>query len=229
MERVFLFLLPELHFTKSDLNISNSSKRPVIGTLARMITNAIFLSHSLREELTIQIFIEKPESHIFTIQSNTIRYLGPELRSSGSILLKAEDAVKKKIESELFADQEWFQPHRGLLARFQQKPLDNFIAQVKSFHCFIFHKEGTSFPFDLPSSNFFNGLEELLKRHANACEMLFFVFSLGQLSLEKLLAPVLGEKQRITTISLTQNLDFPQAINIINVILDQFEEEKKTL
>ena len=62
MQRIFVISLTELDYEKKDLNVSFSENRHSIGLLSRIVTNAIFLSHSLREKVIIRIFIEKPVS-----------------------------------------------------------------------------------------------------------------------------------------------------------------------
>ena len=62
MQRFFVITLTELNFEKKDLNVPFSEDRLNIGKLSRIVTNAIFLSHSLRENVFIRIFVEKPQT-----------------------------------------------------------------------------------------------------------------------------------------------------------------------
>ncbi|NHJ87224.1 MAG: hypothetical protein FK734_17300 [Asgard group archaeon] len=110
MKRIFSFVIPSLNYSKNDLNIPSSPNRLIIGTLSRMVTNAIFLSHALRDNLIIRILVLEPVPHLYHISNEKIRYLGPGLRSLASILLKAE---KYLLENDKLAHN-WLEPNPGL-------------------------------------------------------------------------------------------------------------------
>ncbi|MBD3191454.1 MAG: hypothetical protein GF308_12470 [Candidatus Heimdallarchaeota archaeon] len=127
MYKLFIFSVPELNYTKKDLNVAQSKNRRYIGLLARMVTNAIFLSHALRKNITIRIFVQKIIPHIIQIQSETIRYLGPEERSLASLLLKAETVFKEEIAHGFISKDStsWLEPNPGILVRVTENPLVN--------------------------------------------------------------------------------------------------------
>ncbi|NHJ47765.1 MAG: hypothetical protein FK733_08255 [Asgard group archaeon] len=119
LKRVFLFCVNNFEYEKKDLNIPYSEKRTSIGLISRMITNAIFLSHKLRQDLLVRIYVAKPNPHYYQIDSSTIRYLGPEMRSSASILLKAEKyAINYFDSNEDVNSLKWHMPNPGLQLRF---------------------------------------------------------------------------------------------------------------
>jgi len=227
VDRIFVFLVPELSYTKKDLNVPHSPQRTIIGELSRMITNALFLSHSLREHLTVQIFILKPKAHVIVIRSEEIRYLGPEFRSSASILLKVEEIIREKVSLEL-TNSNWFQPHRGLFARFQEKALDNLLTRAKNFHCFIFHSK--SFPSSLHISvplSFHDDFELLLKNSYDKVEFIIFLFPIGDFMDNIALSSVLPANEHLSFVSTDRELDNAKIISIVNVLLDQLEEKEE--
>lgn len=127
LHKLFVFSIPELNYTKKDLNVAQSKNRQYIGLLARMVTNAIFLSHALRKNISIRIFIQKIIPHIIQIQSETIRYLGPEERSLASLLLKAENVFEEKITNGFITknSSSWIEPNPGIFVRATDDPWIN--------------------------------------------------------------------------------------------------------
>ena len=113
MQRIFVYFVNDLDFEKKDLNEPNSPNRVTVGILSRAITNSIFLSHKLRENILIRIYVHEPIPHVYQISSDRIRYLGPEERSFASIIRKAERYFLDKNHEEL-EGHKWFQPNPGL-------------------------------------------------------------------------------------------------------------------
>ena len=132
MQRIFVISLLELNYEKKDLNVSFSENRLSIGLLSRIVTNAIFLSHSLREKVIIRIFIEKPVSHIVQIDSATIRYLGPELRSLASLLLKAKKKFLEAFSNNYFPNNIWFEANPGLFIRLADNPFQDLSTKANT-------------------------------------------------------------------------------------------------
>jgi hypothetical protein len=95
--RGFLFHTPTLGYQKKDLNQADPSNRQVIGLLSRMVTNAIFLSHNLRENILVRIFVESSNSYLVQFSTDSIRYLAPQERSLGFLLLKAQETIEQKL------------------------------------------------------------------------------------------------------------------------------------
>ncbi|MHA1212055.1 MAG: hypothetical protein ACTSSH_06305 [Candidatus Heimdallarchaeota archaeon] len=215
MNRSFLFHISDLSYTKSDLNIPNTSNRHVIGQLARMITNALFLSHSLRSNITIRIFVSNPIPHLFQIKSETIRYLGPELRSSASILLKAEKFFHEEIISSL--ETKWFQPNPGLFLKLTDNP---FVEIEEPFTLLSIHTQQDP-KLDLQTISIYE-LEEIIKTNHVGANSLIFHFPLTivpSLSIDEIKLPIKQHK----VLLLDNNPPIPNIITQVNLMLDKLE------
>lgn len=220
MQRIFVISLPELNYEKKDLNVSFSENRFSIGLLSRIVTNAIFLSHSLREKVVIRIFIEKPVSHIVQIDSATIRYLGPELRSLASLLLKAKKKFLEAFSNNYFTNNIWFEANPGLLIRLADNPFQDLSTKANtpiplvSVSLDSNHKK----PENVKSVTLkeFEHLMKTFSENKNA-----FILYLPFISEHLSKIPLSSQDFIITSIEISQKIDLARLTNIVNIILDE--------
>ncbi len=220
MQRIFVISLPELTYEKKDLNVSFSENRLSIGLLSRIVTNAIFLSHSLREKVVIRIFIEKPVSHIVQIDSATIRYLGPELRSLASLLLKAKKKFLEAFSNNYFTNNIWFEANPGLFIRLADNPFQDLSTKANtpiplvSVSLDSNHKK----PENVKSVTLkeFEHLMKTLSENKNA-----FILYLPFISEHLSKIPLSSRDFIITSIEISQKIDLARLTNIVNIILDE--------
>lgn len=220
MQRIFVISLPELNYEKKDLNVSFSENRFSIGLLSRIVTNAIFLSHSLREKVVIRIFIEKPVSHIVQIDSATIRYLGPELRSLASLLLKAKKKFLEAFSNNYFTNNIWFEANPGLLIRLADNPFQDLSTKTNtpiplvSVSLDSNHKK----PENVKSVTLkeFEHLMKTFSENKNA-----FILYLPFISEHLSKIPLSSQDFIITSIEISQKIDLARLTNIVNIILDE--------
>lgn len=220
MQRIFVISLPELNYEKKDLNVSFSENRFSIGLLSRIVTNAIFLSHSLREKVVIRIFIEKPVSHIVQIDSATIRYLGPELRSLASLLLKAKKKFLEAFSNNYFTNNIWFEANPGLFIRLADNPFQDLSTKANtpiplvSVSLDSNHKK----PENVKSVTLkeFEHLMKTFSENKNA-----FILYLPFISEHLSKIPLSSQDFIITSIEISQKIDLARLTNIVNIILDE--------
>ncbi|NHK29932.1 MAG: hypothetical protein FK730_01180 [Asgard group archaeon] len=215
MRRTFIFCIKELDYQKGDLSIPHSNKRATIGTLSRMITNAIFLSHKLRQRVTIRIFVLKPNPHLYEIKSESIRYLGPDLRSSASLLLKGENfLIEKQNLSEINKQIVWYEPNPGLFLTITDDPfIDLNIRKDSMIFYFSKLKENkVSKEHKVSLVDF----EMQLEQH----KPLIFLFDHRINIINDQLISEYFQDYTIKKISLINPISFPSIITLINLILD---------
>ncbi len=218
MQRIFVISLTELNYEKKDLNVSSSEYRRSIGLLSRIVTNAIFLSHSLREKVIIRIFIEKPVSHIIQIDSATIRYLGPELRSLASLLLKAKKKFLEALSNNYFTNNVWFEANPGLFIRLASNPFEDLSVKASTpIPLVSIALDNNNENPDVKSITLkeFEHLIMTLSEKKNA----FIVYlSLIPKQLSKI--PLNTQDYIITSVAISQKIDLARLTNIVNIILD---------
>ncbi|MCK5299066.1 MAG: hypothetical protein KAJ76_09180 [Candidatus Heimdallarchaeota archaeon] len=218
MQRIFVISLTELNYEKKDLNVSSSEYRRSIGLLSRIVTNAIFLSHSLREKVIIRIFIEKPVSHIIQIDSATIRYLGPELRSLASLLLKAKKKFLEALSINYFTNNVWFEANPGLFIRLASNPFEDLSVKASTpIPLVSIALDNNNENPDVKSITLkeFEHLIMTLSEKKNA----FIVYlSLIPKQLSKI--PLNTQDYIITSVAISQKIDLARLTNIVNIILD---------
>ena len=219
MQRIFVISLTELNYEKKDLNVSSSEYRRSIGLLSRIVTNAIFLSHSLREKVIIRIFIEKPVSHIIQIDSATIRYLGPELRSLASLLLKAKKKFLEALSNNYFTNNVWFEANPGLFIRLASNPFEDLSVKASTpIPLVSIALDNNNENPDVKSITLkeFEHLIMTLSEKKNA----FIVYlSLIPKQLSKI--PLNTQDYIITSVAISQKIDLARLTNIVNIILDR--------
>jgi hypothetical protein len=216
--RTFIFCVKELDYQKGDLSIPHSNKRAIIGILSRMITNAIFLSHKLRQRVKIRIFVIKPIPHLYEIKSESIRYLGPDLRSSASLLLKGEHFLNEKRNLEKIDKQiVWYEPNPGLFLSITDDP---FINLSKNSMIFYFSKLEEN-KATMEHSISLVDLEELIQQH----KPLLFLFDQGINIFNNQLFSECFQNYTIKKISLLNSISFPSIITTINLILDNAQNK----
>ncbi|MCK5045619.1 MAG: hypothetical protein KAS22_03500 [Candidatus Heimdallarchaeota archaeon] len=219
MQRIFVISLTELNYEKKDLNVSSSEYRRSIGLLSRIVTNAIFLSHSLREKVIIRIFIEKPVSHIIQIDSATIRYLGPELRSLASLLLKAKKKFLEALSINYFTNNVWFEANPGLFIRLASNPFEDLSVKASTpIPLVSIALDNNNENPDVKSITLkeFEHLIMTLSEKKNA----FIVYlSLIPKQLSKI--PLNTQDYIITSVAISQKIDLARLTNIVNIILDR--------
>ncbi len=220
MQRIFVISLLELNYEKKDLNVSFSENRLSIGLLSRIVTNAIFLSHSLREKVIIRIFIEKPVSHIVQIDSATIRYLGPELRSLASLLLKAKKKFLEAFSNNYFPNNIWFEANPGLFIRLADNPFQDLSTKANtpiplvSISLDSNHKK----PEDVKSVTL-KEFEHLMKTLSENKDAIILYLPFISEHLSKI--PLSSQDFIITSIEISQKIDLARLTNIVNIILDE--------
>ncbi|MCK5182981.1 MAG: hypothetical protein KAQ95_01660 [Candidatus Heimdallarchaeota archaeon] len=211
--------MTELNYEKKDLNVSSSEYRRSIGLLSRIVTNAIFLSHSLREKVIIRIFIEKPVSHIIQIDSATIRYLGPELRSLASLLLKAKKKFLEALSNNYFTNNVWFEANPGLFIRLASNPFEDLSVKASTpIPLVSIALDNNNENPDVKSITLkeFEHLIMTLSEKKNA----FIVYlSLIPKQLSKI--PLNTQDYIITSVAISQKIDLARLTNIVNIILDR--------
>ncbi|NPE09265.1 MAG: hypothetical protein GNW80_13350 [Asgard group archaeon] len=222
MQRIFVISLTELTYEKKDLNVSFSENRLSIGLLSRIVTNAIFLSHSLREKVIIRIFIEKPVSHIIQIDSATIRYLGPELRSLASLILKAKKKFLEVFSNNYFTNNIWFEANPGLFIRLASNPLQDLSVKAKTpIPLVSVALDNNHINPDARSVTLkeFVHLIKTLSENKNAF-IVYFSFIPEHLSK----IPLNSQDFLINSVVISQKIDLARLTNIVNIILDENRE-----
>ena len=217
MQRVFVYFLSELSYEKKDLNVPSSPNRTLIGTLSRTITNTIFLSHALRENIIIRIFVQKDVPHIYQISSDSIRYLGPEERSFASICRKAERFLKDKI-AEGIDEQKWYKPNPGFFLRKSDNPyvdIDQLLAKPVAFL-------NLQSPTDEITLNSF---EELLLKNTKDISSLIIplIISSDNNPIQSNVQDMISFEHQKINAKLKLNYDIPKLASIVNLILDKKE------
>ncbi|NHJ33472.1 MAG: hypothetical protein FK732_11485 [Asgard group archaeon] len=219
MQRLFVISLTEIDYEKKDLNVPFSEKRLIVGQLSRIITNAIFLSHSLRENITIRIFVEKPISHLIQIDSATIRYLGPELRSFASILLKTKKKFSEALTNNHFTNNTWLEANPGFFIRLVDNPFQDLTLQADEpipLVCLISSKKHKDLEVESYTLKNFEKLVLTLSRNKNA-----FFIHLPLTSDQYSRIPENSQKFTIRKIAISNEIDLARLTNIINIILDK--------
>ena len=218
MNRTFIFCVQELNYQKGDLSIPYSDKRAIIGTLSRMITNAIFLSHKLRQGITIRIFVLQPKPHLYEIKSDSIRYLGPDLRSSASLLLKGEQFLIEKLtivdnNKQLI----WYEPNPGIFLSITNDPLINLNIR-KNSKIFYFTKPKDNEVSDEPNISLVD-FDQLMQRY----KPLIFSFNIEiNNSTEKIFSEI-SLDNIMKKIKLINLISFPSIVSSINLMLDDLK------
>jgi hypothetical protein len=214
--RTFIFCVKELDYQKGDLSIPHSNKRAIIGNLSRMITNAIFLSHKLRQRVTIRIFVLKPMPHLYEIKSESIRYLGPDLRSSASLLLKGEHFLNEKLNLEKNNKQIiWYEPNPGLFLSITDDPFINLNKKSIVFYFSNLEENKSAMEYNISLVD----LEELIQQQKPS----LFLFDLGLNISNNQLFSECFQNYTIKKISLLNSISFPSIVSIINLILDDIK------
>lgn len=215
MQRIFFFYVPELSYEKKDLNVPSSEKRFFIGKLSRLITNTIFLSHALREDILIRIIVKNPITHIIQIKTDTIRYLGPEERSLGSLLIKTEKSVfEKKTDSNI--NSEWFQPNPGLLVKITKNIYADFQEELRLPVIVLVPKvieSGSS------ENNFYQNFSEYLEFIKTNYQSIIIHYDLASNSF--IPSKKFSYKHQTKEIVLTNPFDNLTLISLANILLDK--------
>ena len=229
MIRIFTFSVPQLKFLKRDLNISSSLNRRIIGKLARIITNTIFLSHSLRNNTIIRIFVDEPFQHVYEINSKKIRYLGPELRSFASLVRKSENKLLE-MGLDQFKSRDWYQTNPGLFCKFSSTPFIDLDKKIKKP---IFFLKQTIYKKSDNEQKLFDNLVALENHILNSKKKYnTFIYSTqiefdDSKNLHKLSDYFLEKNipSDLFSIQLQRNYDVANIVSIINLILDEKEKE----
>ncbi|NHJ04147.1 MAG: hypothetical protein EAX90_04945 [Candidatus Heimdallarchaeota archaeon] len=226
MKRIFLFTVPELNYQKKDLNVPNSDNRYYIGQLSRMITNAIFLSHSLRENVIIRVFVYNEISHVIEIRSESIRYLGPEERSSASIFLKVEEYVRKNFPLQIKEyPNYWLEPNPGVKLKITQDCFENLIDTESKNVKYIqlikkIEENETSQKFLLKK------FEYLLQNSEKKYDIIIIHINISQNNVSSNfdLQKIIGNKNRdwdFSSLNISHYLDNSKLVGLSNLILDK--------
>lgn len=218
MQRIFVISLTELNYEKKDLNVSFSENRRSIGLLSRIVTNAIFLSHSLREKVIIRIFIEKPVSHIIQIDSATIRYLGPELRSLASLLLKAKKKFLEAFSNKYFTSNVWFEANPGLFIRLASNPFEDLSVKASPPNPIVSIALDNNNENPNVNSVTLKEFEHLIMTLSENKNAFIVYFSLIPEQLSKI--SLNTQDFIITSVIISQKIDLARVTNIVNIILD---------
>lgn len=221
MYRIFLIKTQKFSYEKKDLNVPFSQKRITIGILSHMVTNAIFLSHSLREKVIVRIAIEEPIPHIIQIQTDKIRYLGPDERSFASIILKAERKILEQKNGSL--NNHWFQPNPGLFAKITDDwlvDLDSYLNEPIGLIQFNYNsplREGIA----REAIGFsFRDFEEKIRRFQEMFNSNIFIFNFKKEDGDWF-EPSLTLNTTHHLVNIPKLLNPPKLVGIINIILDK--------
>ena len=225
MRRIFIFTIPSLNYLKSDLNIVYSENRKYIGQIARMITNAIFLSHSLREKVIIRILVKEPTPHLFEIKSESIRYLGPELRSSASILRKAEKYLLEKSKNKSDDIDNWFQPNPGLFVRITDNILIDLENELENSHILLFKSQDSKDLSNQPEKSQLFVLENLIRINNLNKDSFLFIIPLYEQFINDFIPELVNYENNATVLPIENRLSYPNLVSIINLIIDKIEEK----
>lgn len=222
MRRYFLFVIPDLTYEKKDLNVPNSDERIIIGRISRMITNTIFLSHSLRKNITIRLFIRNPIPYVIQIESEKIRYLGPDLRSFASLMLKARKFLLKRIEMSSLT-KKWYEPNPGLFLKPTNNPFEDLFSSetssvdILSF-TFLSKKEN--------ETNFCStiiDLERIILNQLNKNNVIIYNFDFSDFLSKDIQFIAYENEYEWINVHLDSKLMYPKLVSIINLILDKNE------
>lgn len=216
MDRIFLFILRRFDYSKSDLNKPFSEKRNEIGQISRMLTNAIFLSHSLRQQTVVRLFILEPSPYLIEIKTETIRYLGPELRSSASILLKAKNYLFEKITEDKALDI-WYEPNPGLFSAFTNNALLD-LNDVDKFTIFQFQKTSSD-----DNSVSITDVEESVLNSDSTNKSLMFIFYLDEELYNLTKENVIINRQKQNLVYIDSKILFPNLVGLLNLFIDKKE------
>ncbi|MBK5113179.1 MAG: hypothetical protein KGD59_03490 [Candidatus Heimdallarchaeota archaeon] len=219
MQRLFVISLTELNYEKKDLNVPFSEKRQTIGYLARIITNAIFLSHSLREKVTIRVYIEKPISHIIQIDSATIKYLGPELRSLASLILKAKKKFQEALTNNYFTNNTWLEANPGFFVRLATNPFQDLSIQVDSPNPLVYLISDINNKTSDAESYTLKGFEKLILNLSEKRSTFIIYLPLVTEQISKI--PIDSQDFIIRKIAMSEKIDYARLTNIVNIILDK--------
>ncbi|MHA1186687.1 MAG: hypothetical protein ACTSXA_10375 [Candidatus Heimdallarchaeota archaeon] len=217
MQRIFVYFVSELFFEKKDLNVASSPNRILIGTLSRAITNTIFLSHALRENIIIRIVVQKEVPHIYQIKSDSIRYLGPEERSFASICRKAERFFKDRLAEGMNEDN-WYEPNPGFFLRKSVNPFVG-LEQLLSKPVSILDLQTAT------KETTLNDFEELLQKNTKDVSSLIVPLVISSKSDDQqinILEKISFEHQLIN-VKLKSDYDIPKLVSIVNLVLDKNE------
>jgi len=219
--RIFLIKVQKFNYEKKDLNVPFSQKRIIIGFLSRMVTNAIFLSHSLRAKVIVRLAIKEPVPHIIQIQTDKIRYLGPDERSFASIILKAERKILEQISNS--QNNHWFQPNPGLFAKITDDlliDLNSYLNEPIGLIQFDYNstirdnisRDATDFSYE-DFERKINNLQEMYNSN-------IFIFNFEKEATD-LPEPLLALRSAHHNVKIPKLLNPPKLVGIINIILDK--------
>jgi len=217
LQRIFVYFIPELSFEKKDLNVASSPNRTLIGTLSRAITNTIFLSHALRENIIIRIFVQKDVPHIFQIKSDSIRYLGPEERSFASICRKAERFFNERL-AEGMNEEHWYEPNPGFFLRKTDNPFID-LDQTLSKPVSILKLQA------ITNEKTLSNFEETLLKSTKEISSLIVPFVISTKN-DQIQINVLDHatfEYQLISAKLKLEYDIPKLVSIVNLILDKNE------
>ena len=200
-----------------DLNVPSSPNRTLIGTLSRAITNTIFLSHALRENIIIRIFVQKDVPHVYQIRSDSIRYLGPEERSFASICRKAERFFNERL-AEGMNDQNWYEPNPGFFLRKSGNPFID-LDQLLSKPISILNLQTSTNEITL--GNFEDLLQKSTKEISSLVIPLIIALQNDKMALNVL--DMVPFEYQLIDAKLSLDYDIPKLVSIINLILDKNE------
>lgn len=223
MVRIFFFVVPNLNYQKQDLNIPVSENRLIIGQLSHMITNSIFLSHSLRKDIIIRIFVQKPIPHVYQIKSQSIRFLGPELRSFASLILKTENIIAAKSLINENEQINWHELNPGLFMSFCNNlfvDIDKEVINPISIICFD-RINKTEKKKNKSMVEIFTNMEEILNELCYDVNSLLLIFKIDNSN--DLLIPDSLKKmvKKNVNLKISVKISLPNILAIINIILDK--------
>ncbi len=188
-----------------------------------MVTNAIFLSHSLRKKVIVRLAIEEPVPHIIQIQTDKIRYLGPDERSFASIILKAErKIIEQKINS---PNDHWFQPNPGLFAKITDDwliDLDLYLNEPIGFIQFNYNSTNGENIVQETIDFSFRGFEEKINSFCEKFNSNIFVFNLTKGAIDWC-EPPLPLNTVPHHIQIPKIVNPPKIVGLINIILDEIK------
>lgn len=229
MYRIFLIKVQKFNYEKKDLNVPFSDKRINIGVLSRMVTNAIFLSHSLREKVIVRVLIEEPVPHIIQIQTNKIRYLGPDERSLASIILKTERKIVEQKNDSL--NNHWFQPNPGLFVKITNDwliDLEPYLNEPVGLIQFNYNSQISDRISQKVIGFSFKDFEEKINNFQEKYNSNVFIFNFKKDDPDRF-EPSLVLNAAHHLVKIPKILNPPTLVGIINVILDKRKQKPNTM
>ncbi|MEA2069924.1 MAG: hypothetical protein U9O98_01390 [Asgard group archaeon] len=228
LNRLFFFQVPSLSYSKKDLNDPSAQQRAIIGELATAVTNAVFLSHALRENIGVYVYTTNPTPHLLYFTTNSIRYLGPQARSFASLVLKAQRVLADKCTQSLNPPSKPFSANPGLFISCTHTPFTDIIAELPASPKILYFQDSFATAFKKSNHKYFPStlkkFEEYFYDSTSSSLPVIFPFLLPFNNPRQLKPRFSLENHShlsTTYLKLPKKYTFPQLITVLNFLLDK--------